>query len=87
MISFANIKFSKIQERIKSELNKRYEDTAIGETLTLVQYFSDYPLTQHLELTEEALYRKNTVPMVMLIGDKTGQVYCFSLEELLKEKI
>lgn len=77
------IKFSDIKERITDEINSRSEKMGIHETVTLFDGFVRQPYDP--ELSGTYVIGGPTVPMIMLIGNTTGQVYFFALKAVLQD--
>ncbi len=75
------IQFDEVKDRIKEALQKKSLKT--GESLTLLDGFVSEFVRK--ELSSSILVGGPIVPMVMLIGNETGQVYLFALKALLPD--
>ncbi|MBX9831113.1 hypothetical protein K2X40_04090 [Candidatus Babeliales bacterium] len=75
------IKFSDIKEEITKVLNSRSKKMGIKESVTLFDGFVRQPFNP--ELSSTYVIGGPTVPMIMLVGNETGQVYFFALKAVL----
>ena len=75
--------FSELKNEILEALNKVIADAGITEKVGLVDGFLNDPVTH--ELTDSLVIGGPRVPMVMLIGEKSGRVYLFALKILLPD--
>ena len=75
------IKFSDIKQRIESEIKARKID--FGEQVTLFDGFINQPFCR--ELSGSYVIGGPTVPMIILVGNKSGQLYFFALKALLTD--
>lgn len=74
------IKFEEIRKEIVSALEER--KISINESVTLLDGFVNEPFGK--ELSDSIVLGGPTIPMVMLIGNESGQVYFFALKAILK---
>lgn len=77
------IKFSDIRQELINELKARATDINIDESLTLVEGFVNQPIT--MELSASFFIGGPTIPMIMVLGNKSGRIYLFALKALLKD--
>lgn len=80
------IEFSDIRNQLIKALESKdlKNDAGIHEDISLIDGFVTEPL--RLELSKSlSLGSDSAVPMVMLIGKKTGRVYLFAVKALLKD--
>lgn len=77
------ITFGEVKDLIKSELNNKKRKIKIKESVHLMEGFINTPFSN--ELSDSFILGGTTVPMIMLIGNTSGQVYFFILKELLPE--
>ena len=76
-------KFADLKKDIKEVLKKRSELIGISESVTLVDGFITEPFK--MELSGAFTVGGPTIPLIMLVGDKSGRVYFFALRALLPE--
>jgi hypothetical protein len=79
------IAFADIKQDILEALKKLPEDAGITEGVDLVDGFINNPLNK--DLTDSIMIGGPTVPMILLVGQKSGRVYLFALKRLLPGKI
>jgi hypothetical protein len=77
--------FADIKQELLEVLEKLLQDTDIKEKVGLVDGFVNDPVSN--ELTDALVIGGPRVPMVMLVGEKTGRVYLFALKVLLPGRI
>lgn len=77
------IVFASIKQRILEALEAAVKESGINETVGLVDGFLNDPVTH--ELTDSLVIGGPRVPMVMLVGEKSGRVYLFALKILLPD--
>ena len=70
-------------EAMVEDLNKLMDDLGINESVSIVDGFANQPFQK--ELSGSFKIGGNTIPMVMLVGNKTGRVYYFALKALLPD--
>jgi hypothetical protein len=73
------IKFEDVKKDILDALNNRR--IKITEPVTLLEGFVNEPFAK--ELSSSFLIGGPTVPMIMLLGDESGQIYLFALKAIL----
>jgi len=76
--------FADVKQEILAALNKQREDLGITETVGLVDGFINNPLSR--EVSNTLMIGGPTVPMIILVGEKSGRVYPFALKVLLPDK-
>lgn len=76
------IKFEEIKDQILFELDKRAGKIKIPEPVTLLEGFVNEPFGK--ELSKSFIIGGPTIPMIMLIGNDSGQVYFFALKAILQ---
>jgi hypothetical protein len=79
------IKFSKIKKDILKSLNKKLNEDKlhITEKVTLVDGFVNQV---HLpNLPKDWIIGGSSIPMIILVGDESGQIYYFALKTILPE--
>jgi hypothetical protein len=76
------IKFQDIKNDIIAQLKIHGQKTGITEPVTLVDGFIRQPY--NMELSSTFVIGGPTIPMIMLLGDETGQIYLFALKAILK---
>ena len=79
------IKFSEIKQEIIEVLNNKLNNQKlhITEKVTLVDGFVNQPLST--ELSGSFVIGGPSVPMIILVGDESGQIYYFALKAILPE--
>lgn len=75
-------KFADKKQDILKELEKRLADSGISEDVTLIDGFVNQPV--YMELTDSLVLGGPTIPMIMLLGKKSGRIYLFALKAILK---
>jgi hypothetical protein len=75
------IKFEDYREKIIEALKKR--PIKIDEPVTLLEGFVNEPFAK--EISSSFVIGGPTVPMIMLLGDKSGQIYLFALKIILPD--
>lgn len=75
------LKFDDIKQEILSTLERKGK--TFGESVSLVDGFVSGPFST--ELSDSVILGGPTIPMVMLIGNDSGQLYFFALRALLKD--
>lgn len=73
------IRFDDIKEEIVNALKRR--SLKITESMTLIDGFVSEPFGK--ELSDSFIIGGPTIPMVMLVGEESGQVYFFALKAIL----
>ena len=76
------IKFEDIKDDIIAALESRSEKMGIKESISLFDGFLSQPFK--MELSDSFVIGGPTVPMIMLVGNESGQIYFFALKALLK---
>lgn len=79
------LKFADVKEDILAALENLPEESGITEKVGLVDGFINNPLSR--ELTDSLIIGGPTVPMVLLVGEKTGRIYLFALKALLSGRV
>lgn len=79
----AAIIFSEYKDRILKEITDRSTLLGINEPVSIVDGFVNQPIQN--ELSGSIMIGGPTIPMVMLVGNKTGRVYYFALKALLPD--
>lgn len=82
----SNIKFSDYKEKIQSGLTEKLQGIDfVGETqgFTLIDGFFNLPI--QTELSGSLTIGGPTVPMVAIVGNKTGRVYYFAIKAIVPE--
>jgi hypothetical protein len=77
--------FEDVKEEILAALNNLPDEVGITETVGLVDGFITNPVSG--ELTNSLLIGGPCLPMVMLVGEKTGRIYFFALKTLLPNRV
>jgi len=79
------LKFSDIKAELITALNKKIASKKIRfvEKVTIVDGFVNQPMS--LELSGAFVIGGPTIPMVMLVGDDSGQIYYFALKAILPD--
>jgi hypothetical protein len=77
------IKFIEIKGDLIKELNLKLtqKKIQINEKVTIIDGFVNQPLS--MELSGSFIIGGPAVPMIMLIGNDSGQIYYFALKALL----
>jgi hypothetical protein len=78
------IRFEDIKDELRAEINKRIKYIDLGERLTLFKGF----IKIHYEpegLSPECILGGPAIPMVILVGEDSGQLYFFALKKLLPD--
>lgn len=75
------IKFEDTREKILEALKQRR--TTINEPVTLLEGFVNEPFAK--ELSRSFIIGDATVPMIILLGSESGQVYFFALKAILPD--
>jgi hypothetical protein len=77
------IKFSKIKKDIIKSLNKKLNEKKlhINEKITLLDGFVNQVHLPNLQ--KEWIIGGNSIPMIILVGDESGQIYYFALKAIL----
>ena len=77
------IKFSKIKSDIIKALNNKLNNKTlhITEKVTLVDGFVDQAYLP--KLTKKWVIGGSSIPMIILVGDESGQIYYFALKAIL----
>ena len=76
-----HVEFKNVKKDILESIKER---TNIHEAVHLMEGFVNYPLDS--ELTKKITIGGETVPMVMLLGQESGQIYLFALKALIDYK-
>jgi hypothetical protein len=76
------IKFQDVSKAIVAELESRGQEIGVTEPVTLVDGFISQPFS--MELSNSFVIGGPTIPMIMLLGNKSGQIYFFALKAILK---
>lgn len=79
------IKFADVKEDILAAIKNLPKESGITEKVGLVDGFINNPLSR--ELTDSLIIGGPTVPMVLLVGEKTGRIYFFALKALLSGRV
>jgi hypothetical protein len=77
------IKFEEIREKIVSELKHRSKKFRIEESVTLLDGFVNTPFGK--ELSDSFVIGGPTIPMIMLVGNDSGQIYFFALKAIIPD--
>lgn len=79
------IRFSEIKDDILSALTNKMENNglSLGERVSLIDGFVNQPLS--LELSGSFVIGGPSIPMIMLVGEKSGRIYYFALKAILPE--
>jgi hypothetical protein len=77
--------FADVKDDILAALNKVRDDAGITEPVGLIDGFITNPISG--ELVNAILVGGPCVPMVMLVGEKTGRLYFFALKTLLPGRV
>ena len=77
--------FEDVKEEILAALNKVRDDAGITEPVGLIEGFFNNQL--NTEPTNKLFLSGPYVPMVMLVGEKTGRLYLFALKALLPGRV
>lgn len=77
------IKFSEIKQKIIDALNSRASELGIAEPITLIDGFINQPL--QTEYTGGMIIGGPAVPMIAVVGNKSGRMYFFALKALLPD--
>jgi hypothetical protein len=77
------LQFSAIKGRIIEALENKKEELGINESVSILDGFVNQTFTT--ELTSDYVIGGPRVPIVMLIGNKTGRVYYFALKAILTD--
>jgi len=75
------IKFSDIKQKIEAQIDP--QKIGIDEQVTLFDGFINQPFCR--ELSGSYVLGGPTVPMIMLVGNKSGRLYFFALKALLTD--
>ena len=77
------IKFSEIKTDLVTALNEKLQSGKlhISEKVTIIDGFVNQPLS--MELSGSFVIGGPAVPMIMLVGDKSGRIYYFALKAIL----
>lgn len=73
--------FADVKQDILKALNNLPKDVGITEKVGLVDGFVSNPVTG--EVTNSLMIGGPTLPMIVVIGEKSGRVYFFALKILL----
>jgi hypothetical protein len=73
------VKFESVKEEILDALKRR--SIKITEPVTLLDGFINEPFGK--ELSDSFVIGGPTIPMIVLIGDDSGQIYFFALKAIL----
>lgn len=76
------IQFKDIKKDLLLELNK---EPRVDESTELIDGFINQPY--NMELSNNLIIGGPTIPMIMLLGKKTGKIYFFALKAILKENL
>ena len=79
------IVFADIKQDILTALKNLPKEAGIIEQVGLVDGFINNPLSR--ELTDSIIIGGPSVPMILLVGEKTGRVYLFALKVLLPGRV
>lgn len=77
------IKFEDIKARIAAKINSNITLLGLNEPVSLVDGFVNQPIS--MELSGSFILGGPTIPMVMIVGNKTGRIYLFALKALLPD--
>jgi hypothetical protein len=77
------IKFEDVRQDILDALNKRRVKIKIEEPVSLLDGFVNEPVGK--ELSTSFTVGGPTVPMIMLLGKESGQIYLFALKAILPD--
>ncbi len=79
------IKFSEIKDRLVQALNLKLSRQVlhVNEKVTIVDGFVNQPLS--MELSGSFVIGGPSVPLVMLVGNDSGQIYYFALKAILPD--
>ena len=75
------IKFEEIKAKLIELINTKLPQLGLTEPVTLVDGFVNQPVS--MELSGSFILGGPTIPMVMLVGNKTGRIYFFALKALM----
>lgn len=78
------INFEDVKEEILTELKNRYNELEISEPVSLVDGFVNQQFG--MELSSSIVIGGPIIPMIMLLGKKSGRIYFFALKAILKER-
>jgi len=78
-----SLKFSEYKEQIIKALNEKKADLGIQEPVTLIDGFINQPI--HNELTGAFVIGGPTIPIIAVIGNKSGRLYFFALKAILPD--
>lgn len=77
------IKFSDYKKQIINALNERSASLGVNEPVTLVDGFVNQPIKN--EISSSITIGGPTIPMIMIVGNKSGRIYLFALKFLLPD--
>ena len=77
------IKFSEYKSQIIKSLNDKKIDLNITEPATLVDGFFNQPIQN--EISGSFIIGGPTIPMIMVVGKKSGRIYYFALKAILPD--
>jgi hypothetical protein len=77
------IKFEDVKEDILKQLQEPNRKIVINEPVSLVDGFVSQPFSTGL--SNSVVIGDPTIPMIMLLGNNSGQVYFFALKAILKD--
>ena len=78
-----SLKFSDYREKILEALKEKGPSLGIQESVTLIDGFINQPI--YKELTGAFVIGGPTIPMVAVVGNKSGRIYFFALKALLPD--
>lgn len=79
----STIKFDDIRPRIINALKEHSKNSGIAESVSLVDGFVSQPFS--MQLSDSIIIGGPTVPLIMLVGNESGQIYFFALKAILKD--
>jgi hypothetical protein len=77
------LKFEDMRPRIIAALKDHSKNSGIKEEVSLVDGFVSQPFS--LELSNSVILGGPMVPLIMLVGNESGQIYFFALKAILKD--
>ena len=77
------INFNEIKDDILKVIHNKNLDKKLHlpETVTLIDGFVNQPMS--IELTDTFVIGNRKLPMILLLGSDSGQIYYFSLQAIL----
>lgn len=77
------IKFDDLKEKLIQKINENLPSMGLSEPVTLVDGFFNQPVSK--ELSGSFIIGGPTIPMVMIVGNKTGRIYFLALKALIPD--